>query len=126
VADFGTAITIDLVTAAGEYQGGVIAPGLAMSLEALAERTALLPRVTLTAPRERLGRDTVSSILAGVVHGGVALCDGLIGELKRRYAPRAVVIATGGGSHFVVKHLRCRAHLRPTLVLDGLLYLDCI
>lgn len=126
VADFGTAITIDLVTASGAYEGGVIAPGLAMSLEALAERTALLPRVMLATPKALLGRDTAGSILAGVMYGGVALCDGLIEELKRRYAPRALVIVTGGGSRFVVKYLRGRVHVRPTLVLDGLLCLDGI
>jgi len=123
VADFGTAITIDVVTAKGEYLGGVIAPGLDISLEALASRTALLPKVELKEPPELLGRDTANSIRSGVLYGCAALCDGLVGQLKRRYAPRAVVVATGGASGLVAKHARSIDHLKPHLVLDGLYHL---
>lgn len=124
VADFGTAITIDVVTKAGEYLGGVIAPGLALSLEALASRTALLPKVKLKAPLELLGRDTANSMRSGVLYGAVALCDGLVGQLKRRYAPQAVVVATGGASPLVAKYARSIDRLRPNLVLEGLSYLS--
>ena len=120
VADFGTAITIDLVTRAGEYLGGVIAPGLDISLEALATRTALLPKVELREPPELLGRDTANSIRSGLLYGCVALCDGIISGLKRRYAPRAIVVATGGGADLIVKHARTIDHFRPHLVLEGL------
>ena len=123
VADFGTAITIDVVTKSGEYLGGVIAPGLEISLEALASRTALLPKVELKEPPELLGRDTASSIRSGILYGGVALCDGLTTRLKRQYAPKAVVVATGGASPLIAKHARTIDHLRPNLVLDGLLLL---
>ena len=120
VADFGTAITIDVVTKKGEYLGGVIAPGLEISLEALATRTALLPKVELKEPPELLGRDTANSIRAGLIYGCAALCDGLITQLKARYAPNATVVATGGASPFIAKHARSLAHLRPHLVLEGL------
>ena len=120
VCDFGTAITIDLVTAKGEYLGGVIAPGLGISLEALASRTALLPKVTLRQPPEPLGRDTANSIRAGVLYGCAALCDGLVGRLKARYAPKALVVATGGASSLIARHTRSISRLRPHLVLEGL------
>ena len=120
VCDFGTAITIDLVTAKAEYLGGVIAPGLGISLEALASRTALLPKVTLRQPPEPLGRDTANSIRAGVLYGCAALCDGLVGRLKARYAPKALVVATGGASSLIARHTRSIGRLRPHLVLEGL------
>ena len=120
VADFGTAITIDVVTKAGEYLGGIITPGLDISLEALATRTALLPRVELREPPELLGRDTANSIRSGLLYGCVALCDGLVAQLKRRYAPKAIVIATGGSSPLIAKHAHSIDRLSPSLVLDGL------
>ena len=120
VCDFGTAITIDIVTKRGEYLGGVIAPGLDISLEALATRTALLPKVELKEPPELLGRDTANSIRSGLLYGCVALCDGLVSRLKRQYASNAVVVATGGSSPLIAKHARTIDHLKPNLVLDGL------
>lgn len=124
VADFGTAITIDVVTKQGAYLGGVIAPGLDISLDALASRTALLPKVELREPPELLGRDTANSIRSGLLFGCVALADGLITELKRHYAPKAVVVATGGGSALIAKHAKTIDHLKPSLVLDGLYQLS--
>ena len=124
VADFGTAITIDVVTKKGEYLGGIIAPGLEISLEALAMRTALLPKVELKEPPELLGRDTANSIRSGLLYGCAALCDGLVTQLKRRYAPKAVVVATGGASYLIAKHARTIEHLKPHLVLAGLYQLS--
>ena len=120
VCDFGTAITIDVVTKAGGYLGGVIAPGLGISLEALASRTALLPKVKLKEPPELLGRDTTNSIRSGLLYGCAALCDGLVAQLRRKYAPQAVVIATGGQGALIAKHARSIDHIRPNLVLEGL------
>ncbi|HET7701921.1 MAG TPA: type III pantothenate kinase [Candidatus Limnocylindrales bacterium] len=103
VADFGTATTIDCVAADGAFVGGAIAPGLELGLEALAARTAKLPRVELRAPDRAIGRDTVSAIQSGTVLGYQALADGLIGRIRRELAeaagtePRDVrVILTGG------------------------------
>jgi type III pantothenate kinase len=120
VCDFGTAITIDIVSKAGEYLGGVIAPGLDISLEALANRTALLPRVDLREPPALLGRDTANSIRSGLIYGTAALCDGLVARLKARYAPKATVVATGGAGKLISKHTRSIDYLRPNLVLEGL------
>ena len=120
VADFGTAITIDVVTKAGEYLGGVIAPGLEISLEALATRTALLPKVELKEPPQLLGQDTANSIRSGLIYGCAALCDGLISQLKAQYGPNAVVVATGGASPLIAKYANTLHHVRPNLVLEGL------
>ena len=120
VADFGTAITIDIVTKAGEYLGGIIAAGLEISLDALATRTALLPKVELKEPPELLGRDTANSIRAGILYGCAALCDGLVTQLKRRYAPKATVIATGGSSALLAKYAKSIDVVKPHLVLEGL------
>jgi len=120
VADFGTAITIDVVTKRGEYLGGVIAPGLDISLEALATRTALLPKIELREPPDLLGRDTANSMRAGLIYGAAALCDGLVAQIKAAYAPGAAVVATGGASPRIAKHARSIAYLRPHLVLEGL------
>ena len=120
VADFGTAITIDVVTKRGEYLGGVIAPGMEISLEALATRTALLPKVELREPPELLGRQTADSIRSGILYGCARLCDGLVTDLKRQYVPKAVVVATGGGSKAIRPHVEAIDHFRPDLVLEGL------
>jgi type III pantothenate kinase len=103
VADFGTATTIDCVAADGAFVGGAIAPGLELGLEALAARTAKLPRVELRAPDRAIGRDTVSAIQSGTVLGYQALADGLIGRIRAELAeaggtPEADVrvILTGG------------------------------
>jgi type III pantothenate kinase len=103
VADFGTATTIDCVAADGAFVGGAIAPGLELGLEALAARTAKLPRVELRAPDRAIGRDTVSAIQSGAILGYQALADGLIGRIRTELAEAAGrepgdvrVILTGG------------------------------
>lgn len=120
VVDFGTAVTIDLVTRRREYLGGFIVPGLEIALEALAARTALLPKIALTPPREFLGRDTRSSMRSGLFYGYGALCDGLVASLKRRHAPRAQVIATGGHAAMIAPFCRSLRIVNPDLTLQGL------
>jgi type III pantothenate kinase len=103
VVDFGTATTLDCVAADGAYVGGAIAPGLELGLEALAARTAKLPRIELKAPDRAIGRDTVSAMQSGTVFGYQALAGGLIVRLRRELAQTARVepndvrvILTGG------------------------------
>jgi len=103
VVDFGTATTFDCVGVDGAYVGGAIAPGLELGLEALAARTAKLPRVELRAPDRAIGRDTVSAMQAGTVFGYQALASGLLGRIRRELADLAGVgpaevhaILTGG------------------------------
>lgn len=120
IVDFGTAVTVDLVSARREYLGGLIVPGLEMALSALAERTALLPKIPLSPPRAFLGRDTASSMRSGLFYGYGALCDGLVRELKRKHAPRARVIATGGHAGLIAPFCRSVQIVNSDLTLQGL------
>ena len=96
VIDYGTAITFDVISAKGEYMGGMIVPGMRISLEALTEKTALLPRIKLTKPKEFIGRDTTNSMLSGIFYGFGALTDDLNNRLKRKLGNKTHIIATGG------------------------------
>ena len=94
--DFGTAINYDVVSAGGEYLGGVISPGIEISLEALAARAARLPRVELEKPRHAIGKGTQEAIQAGVVYGFAGQVDGIVGRLREELGEEATAIATGG------------------------------
>ena len=120
VVDFGTAVTIDLVSGRREYLGGLIVPGIEIALEALSERAALLPRIKLTPPKEFLGRDTVSSMRSGIFFGYSALCDGIVNQLKAKYAKKAKVIATGGHCRLLAPLCRTIRIVNPNLTLQGL------
>ena len=120
VVDFGTAVTLDLVSARCEYLGGLIVPGVGISLEALVSRAALLPPIALTPPAEFLGRYTRQSMRSGLFHGYGALCDGIVAGLKSRYAPKARVIATGGHSRLMAPFCRSVQIVNPDLTLYGL------
>ncbi len=123
IVDFGTAITIDVVTKKKEYLGGVIIPGVEISLNALSEKAALLPRVKLARPKGILGRETRHSMISGAVYGFSALCDGLVRELKTKYAEKAVVIATGGMSELIGAYCRTVQRIDPYLTLKGLRFI---
>jgi len=96
VVDFGTAITYDVVSAAGEYLGGIITPGAEISIDALYERAAKLPKVELAAPRALIGKSTVDAIRSGVVYGFAAQVDGIVRRLRDELGAATTVIATGG------------------------------
>ena len=120
VVDFGTAVTLDLISRRCEYLGGLIVPGVGIALEALISRAALLPRIDLAPPAEFLGKDTRQSMRAGLFYGYGALCDGIVKQLKRRYAPRAKVIATGGHCRLIAPYCRSVQIVDPDLTLQGL------
>lgn len=128
VVDFGTATTFDAVAVDGAYVGGAIAPGLEVSLDALAARTAKLPRIPLEAPARAIGRDTVSAMQAGAVLGYQALVTGLLGRIRVELAasagvdPRAVrAILTGGLSAAPwVRALEGIDAVDPDLTIRGL------
>jgi type III pantothenate kinase len=120
IADFGTAITIDIVNKNKEYIGGVIAPGPGISLWALSEKTALLPKVSITKPKGILGRETRQSMLIGVVYGFSGLCDSVVRKLKKRYCKNAKVIATGGFSSLLGPYCETVDIIEPELTLKGL------
>ena len=121
VIDFGTAITFDVVSRKGEYLGGVIAPGIEISLEALFQKTALLPRIRLLRPKNIMGRDTIESIRAGCSFGIGGLCDRVVDEIKKHEHFNPVVIATGGYARFMSGYCRCRYKIDSLLTLKGVL-----
>src|SRR6059058_2009151 len=96
VVDFGTANTFDVVSGAGEYLGGIIALGIEISLEALTERAARLPKVDLEEPRSLIGKSTIDAIRSGVIFGMAAQVDGIVHRLRAELGEDADAIATGG------------------------------
>lgn len=119
VIDFGTAITFDVINKKGEYLGGIIVPGIETSVRALSKQAALLPIIKVSAPRELVGKDTISSMKSGIFHGFGVLCDGLIAKLKTKYGPMRV-IATGGHARLMAKFSRSIPKVDPNLTLQGL------
>jgi type III pantothenate kinase len=119
VVDFGTATTFEVVSEKGEYLGGVIIPGIEISLEALFSRAALLPRVELVEPRSVLAKSTVESVQSGVIYGFAAQVDGLCGRLQDELGP-CTVVATGGLAGLIGPHTRAIEYHEPFLTLEGL------
>jgi len=120
VVDFGTATTFDYVTARGEYLGGVIVPGIGISLDALIARTAKLPRVELARPPKVIGRTTVHAIQSGVIYGYTALVDGLVERIRKENDAKARVLATGGLAALIAPSSATIEAVDEFLTLDGL------
>jgi type III pantothenate kinase len=106
VVDFGTAITYDAVSAAGEYLGGIITPGAEISTDALYERAAKLPKVELAEPRSLIGKSTVDAIRSGIVYGYAGQVEGIVRRLRDELGPATTVIATGGMAGVLVPFIR--------------------
>src|SRR5271167_1979648 len=120
VVDFGTAITFDVISAKGEYLGGVIAPGLGISSEALFARAARLPRVEIKDPGKGIGTNTVTHMQAGLYFGAVDMTDGMIARMKKELGSPAKVIATGGFAALVAKGSKQIQDTDEFLTLTGL------
>lgn len=120
VVDFGTAITWDPVSEAGEYLGGIISPGVEISVEALAERAAKLPKVDLVEPRALIGKSTIEAIRSGVIYGFAAMVDGILDRLLEELGDEASVIATGGLAHHIVPFCERIGEVDDLLTLEGL------
>lgn len=127
VIDFGTAITFDVISKNKEYLGGMILPGMGISLEALYERTALLPKIKLERPRELIGSDTKNSMLSGIVYGFACLADDLSERIKVQIGKGVKVVATGGNTGLITKYCRKLDKIDSDLTLKGinLLYSSC-
>jgi type III pantothenate kinase len=119
IVDFGTAVTHDVVSAGGEYLGGVIFPGVEISLEALTERAAALPKVDLTEPRGVVGKSTVDAIRSGVLYGFAAMVDGILVRLREELGD-ARAIATGGLAEVIVPYCEGIDEVDDLLTLTGL------
>jgi len=120
VLDFGTATTFDVVSPKGEYLGGVIAPGLGISAEALFQRAARLMRVDVKKPARIIGRTTEESVQSGLFHGYVALVEGVVKRLRAELSAEAPVVATGGLAPVFQAELSFLTAVDPHLTLLGL------
>lgn len=124
IVDFGTATTFCAVTKAGEYLGGVIAPGLGISAEALFSRTAKLPKVEFVRPQTVIGQDTGSSIQSGLLYGYAGLVDAIVRRMEQELGHKATVVATGGLSAIIARETQTIQDVLPLLTLEGLELLD--
>jgi len=121
VVDFGTAVTFDVVNSAGDYVGGIIAPGLAAMTDYLHEKTALLPKIKIREIKSAVGKSTEEAMLVGAVHGYRGLVRELIGELKRELRVKKLpVVATGGYAKLIAAKLPEISAVDPDLTLEGL------
>jgi type III pantothenate kinase len=120
VVDFGTSTNFDVVSHAGEFLGGVIAPGLQISAAALVGRTARLTRVDLQPPRSPIGTNTVEAIQSGLVYGTAGEVDAIVTRIRGELGVDAVTVATGGLAPVVIPHCTTIQHHEPWLTLEGL------
>ncbi len=120
VVDFGTAITFDVVSEKGEYLGGVIAPGIGISAEALFERAARLQRVEIREPDRVIGTNTVASMQSGLFYGAVGLVDGILDRLWADLGKKTKLVATGGQALLVASASKYKLPVDPSLTLEGL------
>ena len=121
VVDFGTATTFDIVDKEGAFIGGVIAPGVNLSLEALHHHAAKLPRIAVSAPGSVIGKGTVHAMQSGVYYGYIGLVDGLVERIQAEYGQVMRVIATGGLAKLFVRGCRSIAQVDPDLTMAGLM-----
>ena len=123
VIDFGTATTFDVVGADGAYKGGIIAPGINLSLDALVNAAAKLPRIAIEAPKDDLGvigRTTESQMIIGIYWGYVAMIEGLTERMKRELGGPVTVVATGGLATLFDRHTQAFDAIEPDLTIRGL------
>ena len=123
VIDFGTATTFDIVDQAGDYAGGMILPGLELSLQTLHQATALLPLVSITRAKRVMGKNTIEAINQGLYWGYIAMLEGLVDRLEQESGYKSRVIVTGGYASLWQKDCRCIDQIFADLTLVGLLHL---
>ena len=120
VVDFGTATTFDYIDEEANYIGGAIVPGIAISTEALYQRAAKLPRIELTKPKSVVGRNSVTSMQAGIIFGYVGQVDGIVNRIKKEFNVSPRVIATGGLAELIFAESETIEVVDPMLTLEGL------
>jgi type III pantothenate kinase len=119
VIDFGTATTFSYIDSKGQFRGGAIMPGILLSADTLADKTAGLPRVKLKEPDKALGKDTAENILSGIILGHAGAVEKIIKEIKREVGKDFKVIITGGYANLMIPYIRID-HINPLLTLEGL------
>jgi len=120
VVDFGTAVTFDFVNKKGEYEGGLIFPGLRLALESLVKNAALLPKVQIRSVKGIIGKDTKSSINKGILLGYAAICESFIKKYKAKYGNKVNVVATGGDAKLIAKYSPAIRNIHPDLIFTAL------
>jgi type III pantothenate kinase len=120
VVDFGTSTNFDVVSAQGEFAGGVLAPGIEISMDALFARAARLVKVDYAEPAQVIGKTTESALRSGLVYGFAGQVDGIVDAIRRELAADAQVVATGGLAELIAPHSRTIAKVDPFLTLEGL------
>src|SRR6185437_14767791 len=120
VADFGTSTNFDVVSPDGAYVGGVLAPGIEVSMDALFERAARLVKVDFVAPPSAIGKTTATALQSGLVYGFAGQVDGIVERIRAELGAEAQVIATGGLAELVAPHTKTVSKVDQTLTLEGL------
>jgi type III pantothenate kinase len=120
VVDFGTSTNFDAVSDAGEYVGGVLAPGIEISMDALFARAARLQKIDFTEPPAVIGKTTTSALQSGLVYGFAGQVDGIVGRMRAELGDTAPVIATGGLAELIAPHSATIERVDPLLTLEGL------
>lgn len=120
VVDFGTSTNFDVVSAGGDYVGGVLAPGVEVSMDALFERAARLVKVDYVEPPQVIGKTTATALQSGLVYGFAGQVDGIVDAIRRELGEDAPAIATGGLADLIAPHARTISKVDPFLTLEGL------
>ncbi|MBM7866449.1 type III pantothenate kinase [Heliobacterium gestii] len=120
VVDFGTATTFDVISEKGEYLGGAIAPGVAVSTEALFARAAKLPRIELVKPQRVIAKNTITGMQSGIIYGFAGQVDGIVGRMKAELGDQTRVIATGETADLIAPETASVGMIDPLLTLEGL------
>jgi type III pantothenate kinase len=120
VVDLGTAITFDAVSRNSEYLGGIICPGIGISIEGLFSKTARLPLVDFREPERLIGTNTVGSMQAGLYYGAIGMIDGILERLMECLGPETAAVATGGQAELIVRGSRYLKEVDADLTLEGL------
>jgi type III pantothenate kinase len=120
IVDFGTATTFDAISDEGNYLGGAIAPGINIAADALAQRTAKLPRIDIAAPPNPIGRNTIHAMQSGLLYGYIELVEGMVKRFRKELGPEMKIVATGGLAELIAQHTDVLEIIDPWLTLDGL------